>query len=83
MDAPVQPNGHGGHDEGIAIEEKGALGGHAAREVLQQELVFLGEGLLVGGHGCPSGVGLPAAVRPSCLRRTTSPGGVGSVGVGG
>jgi len=44
------------HDEGIAVEERRRLGAHVAAEVLQQQLLLLGEArgldllLLAGTH---------------------------------
>ena len=47
---PVEPHGDGGDDEGVAVEQRGGLGGHVLGEVLQEELVLLGEALLLASH---------------------------------
>ena len=44
---PEEPDGDGGDDEGIAVEEGRGFGGDVLGEVLEQELVLLGESLLV------------------------------------
>ena len=50
VDPPEEPHGDGGHDEGVAVEEHGALAGDVLAEVLEEELVLLAEALLAGDH---------------------------------
>lgn len=43
---PIQPDGDGGHDEGVAEEERRRLGRQVAAEVLKEQVLL---GLLLGG----------------------------------
>ena len=54
VDPPVQPDGNGGDDEGISVEESRGLCGDPAREVLQNKFVFFGGRGLASFGGCVS-----------------------------
>lgn len=50
--SPIQPDGDGGHDEGVPEEERGGLGRQVAAEVLQEQVLLgLLLGAAFGSHG--------------------------------
>lgn len=48
----------GGHDQRVAVEQRRRLGAHVAAEVVQQQLLLLGEAGRGLGHGGGDGSGL-------------------------